>query len=194
MRRKQVGRPQTLVERKKSAGSDRCPRRQGEASIGPHAWRLVSWIHRAELAGLQGSTTFRWPSWTCYVGAHKFSLFARGRTTSGKRDGARFALLEGIPLERSTTSKQYPLASALEERLKLLAFEAGDATPRPFRVDLVRVQGGKPPFYSVVIRSSAKASLREIVEQLLNRKLTCGLNSFMLKAEEAERIMSDPSG
>ena len=97
-------------------------------------------------------------------------------------------------MERSTTSKQYPLASALEERLKLLAFEAGDATPRPFRVDLVRVQGGKPPFYSVVIRSSAKASLREIVEQLLNRKLTCAISSFMLKAEEAERIMSDPSG
>ena len=56
------------------------------------------------------------------------------------------------------------------------------------------MQGGKPPFYSVVIRSSAKASLREIVEQLLNRKLTCGISSFMLKAEEAERIMSDPSG
>ena len=97
-------------------------------------------------------------------------------------------------MERSATSKQYPLASALEERLKLLALEAGDATPRPFRVDLVLVQGGKPPFYSVVIRSSAKASLREIVEQLLNRKLTCGISSFMLKAEEAERIMSDPSG
>jgi len=96
-------------------------------------------------------------------------------------------------LERSAASKQYPPASALEERLKLLAIEAGDATPRPFRVDLVRVQGGKPPFYSVVIRSSAKAPLREIVEQLLDRRLTCGISSFMLRAEEAERIVSNPS-
>ena len=62
--------------------------------------------------------------------------------------------------------------------------------PRPFRVDVVRVHGGKPPIYSVVIRSSAKEPLRQRLEQLLNRRLTCGISSFMLKPDEATRIIS----
>jgi hypothetical protein len=93
-------------------------------------------------------------------------------------------------IDDSATSKQYPQASALEERLKHFAVEVGDVTPKPFRVDVVRVHGGKPPIYSVVIRSSAKEPLRKKLEQLLNRPLTCGISSFMLKADEATRIVS----
>ncbi len=96
-----------------------------------------------------------------------------------------------IRMDPGATSTQYPQASTLEERLKLLAIELGDATPKPFRVDLVRVHGGKPPIYSVVIRSSAKEPLRKRLEHLLNRSLTCGISSFMLKAEEAQRIVSN---
>jgi hypothetical protein len=40
---------------------------------------------------------------------------------------------------------QYPQASALEERLKHLAVEMGDVTPKPFRVDIVRVHGANRP-------------------------------------------------
>ena len=86
---------------------------------------------------------------------------------------------------------EYPHPSLIESRLKQLAIELGDATVQPFRVDLVRVHGGKPPVYSVVIRSSAKESLRNRLEQLLNRKLTCGISSFMLQSHEAERLLND---
>jgi hypothetical protein len=85
---------------------------------------------------------------------------------------------------------QHPQASAVEERLMRLTLEAGDATPNPFQVDLVRVHGGKPPIHSVVIRSIAKEPLRQRLEQLLNRRLTCGVSSFMLKVHEAELIVS----
>jgi hypothetical protein len=84
---------------------------------------------------------------------------------------------------------EYPQAAAVEARLTQVAIELGDATPQPFRVDQVRVHGGKPPVYSVVIRSSAKALLRQRLEQLLDRKLTCGISSFMLQGYEAERLL-----
>src|SRR5215831_16776468 len=84
---------------------------------------------------------------------------------------------------------EYPHPSLIESRLKQLAIELGDATVQPFRVDLVRVHGGKPPVYSVVIRASAKELLRNRLEQLLNRKLTCGISSFMLQSHEAERLL-----
>jgi hypothetical protein len=87
---------------------------------------------------------------------------------------------------------QYPQAVAVEARLEQVAAELGDSTARPFRVDLVRVHGGKPPVYSVVIRSSAKAVLRCRLEQLLDRKLTCGISSFMLQAHEVERLLLNP--
>ena len=91
----------------------------------------------------------------------------------------------------SASSPQYPQPLALEERLKRLALDLGDATAKPFRVDMIRVHGGKPPIYCVVIRSRAKEPLRERLEQLLNRRLICGGTSFMLKADEAERILAD---
>jgi hypothetical protein len=92
-------------------------------------------------------------------------------------------------MNANSNPKQYPPAAELEQRLKVLALEIGDRAVQPFRVDLVRVHGGKPPIYSVVIRSSPKEPLRLRLEQLLNRRLTCGVSSFMLKAEEAIRII-----
>jgi hypothetical protein len=93
-------------------------------------------------------------------------------------------------MDSTASAAQYPQAAALEESLKHLAIEVGDATAKPFRVDLVRVHGGKPPIYCVVIRSRAKEPLRQRLEQLLNRRPTCGSTSFMLKADEAERIVA----
>ena len=93
-------------------------------------------------------------------------------------------------MDRHVSFAEYPQAFALEERLKQLAVELGDATVKPFRVDMIRVYGGKPPIYCVVIRSKAREPLRQRLEQLLNRRLTCGVSSFMLKLGEAERIVA----
>ena len=93
-------------------------------------------------------------------------------------------------MDRNVSLTQYPPALALEDRLKQLAVELGDATVKPFRVDMIRVYGGKPPIYCVVIRSKAREPLRQRLEQLLNRRLTCGVSSFMLKLGEAERIVA----
>jgi len=88
-------------------------------------------------------------------------------------------------------SAQHPQAIALEQRLQQLAAEIGDATPKPFRVDMVRIHGGKPPVYSLVILSYAKEPLRRMLEQLLDRPLTCGVSSFMIRADEAQYILSN---
>ena len=92
-------------------------------------------------------------------------------------------------MDGSASLAKYPHAVTLETCLRDLAFDLGDATIKPFRVDMIRVHGGKPPVYCVVIRSSAKEPLRQRLEQLLNRRLTCGSSSFMLKAAEAELIV-----
>ena len=96
----------------------------------------------------------------------------------------------GNHIDGNASFAQYPQAFAVEECLKHLAINLGDATAKPFRVDMIRVHGGKPPVYCVVIRSSAKDPLRQRLEQLLNRRLTCGISSFMLKADEAEQILA----
>ena len=86
-------------------------------------------------------------------------------------------------------SGEYPTASVVQEHLKHLAIELGDPTLKPFRVDMVRVHGGKPPIYSLVILSQPQELLRHRLEQLINRPLTCGVNSFMLKADEVNQII-----
>jgi hypothetical protein len=91
-------------------------------------------------------------------------------------------------------SAQYPQATALEQRLQQLAAEIGDATPKAFRIDMVRVHGGKPPVYSLVILSYAKEPLRRMLEQLLERPLTCGVSSFMIRADEARQMVSNVLG
>jgi hypothetical protein len=88
----------------------------------------------------------------------------------------------------------YPQALVVEACLQQVALELGDSIARPFRVDLVRVHGGKPPVYSVVIRSPAKESLRHRLEQLLERNFHCGVSSFMLQVHEAERLLRSHSG
>jgi len=103
------------------------------------------------------------------------------------------------PLKKTTAlfyvmSIQYPQAIVLEQRLQQLTAEIGDATRKPFRVDMVRIHGGKPPVYSLVILSYAKEPLRRMLEQLLERPLTCGVSSFMIRADEARQIVSNVPG
>jgi hypothetical protein len=73
--------------------------------------------------------------------------------------------------------------------LKDVASEVGDTTDSPFRVDLVARYGGKPPLYTVVIRSADKEPIRRKLAQMLNRKFSLGGTSFALDASEAQVIL-----
>jgi len=79
----------------------------------------------------------------------------------------------------------YPSGLEVQECLKMLALETGDATVHPFRVDLVPLHGGKPPMYAVVILSASKEQLRQKMSQILSRGFSLGVSSFMLTGNEA---------
>jgi hypothetical protein len=83
----------------------------------------------------------------------------------------------------------YPSKTEVEECLKSLAVEAGDATVHPFRVDLVPLHGGKPPMYAVVILSASKEPLRQKLSEILSRGFSLGVSSFMLTGNEAVTLM-----
>jgi hypothetical protein len=54
----------------------------------------------------------------------------------------------------------HPTSAEIEHCLKGVAREIGDTTESPFRVDVVAQYGGKPPLYTVVIRSAEKEPIR----------------------------------
>jgi hypothetical protein len=56
-------------------------------------------------------------------------------------------------------------------------------------VDAVAQYGGKPPLYTVVIRSAEKEPIRRKLAQMLNRKFSLGGTSFALDAREALVIL-----
>ena len=87
------------------------------------------------------------------------------------------------------SASQYPTQSEVEECLKALALEIGDATVHPFRVDLVPLHGGKPPMYAVVILSASKEPLRQKLSQILSRGFSLGVSSFMLTGNEAVTLL-----
>ena len=84
---------------------------------------------------------------------------------------------------------QYPTSMEVENCLKGFASEIGDTTVSPFRVDLVARYGGKPPLYTVVIRSAEKEPIRRKLAEMLNRKFSLGGTSFALDAREAQVIL-----
>lgn len=86
----------------------------------------------------------------------------------------------------------YPTPEQIESSLKILAHEAGDTSEAPFRVDIVRRYGGKPPVYTVMIRSSEKELIRERLGEVLNRSFSLGGTSFALNIVEAQAILAHP--
>jgi hypothetical protein len=84
---------------------------------------------------------------------------------------------------------QYPTSMEVENCLKGVASEIGDTTDSPFRVDVVARYGGKPPLYTVVIRSAEKEPIRRKLAEMLNRKFSLGGTSFALDAHEAQVIL-----
>ena len=84
---------------------------------------------------------------------------------------------------------QYATSTEIEKCLKGIASEIGDTTDSPFRVDVVAQYGGKPPLYTVVIRSAEKEPIRRRLAEMLNRKFSLGGTSFALDVGEARAIL-----
>lgn len=84
---------------------------------------------------------------------------------------------------------EYPAASEVERCLDRFATEIGDRTDSPFRVDMVARYGGKPPVYTVIIRSPNKEPIRRKLTEVLNRSFSVGPTSFSLNASEAQIIL-----
>ena len=84
---------------------------------------------------------------------------------------------------------EYPTSTEIENGLTGVASEIGDTTESPFRVDVVAQYGGKPPIYTVVMRSAEKEPIRRKLAQMLNRKFSLGGSSFALDVGEAQVIL-----
>lgn len=82
----------------------------------------------------------------------------------------------------------YPTQSDLEACLNAIASQAGDRTRTPFRVDLVRLHG-KPPMYSVTLKSADKERLRQQIGRILSRPFALGTTSFMLSDSDAAALV-----
>ena len=82
----------------------------------------------------------------------------------------------------------YPTQSELESCLKAIATETGDVSLTPFRVDVVP-RHGKPPMYSVMIKSPDKSLLRQQIGHILSRSFALGTTSFMLTSSEAISLL-----
>jgi hypothetical protein len=83
---------------------------------------------------------------------------------------------------------EYPAESDLETCLRKIAFETGDSSSSPFRINMVRLHG-KPPMYSVVILSPKREPLRQRLGQLLSRNFSLGVTSIMLTVSDAQNLL-----
>jgi hypothetical protein len=83
---------------------------------------------------------------------------------------------------------EYPAETDLESCLRKIAYEAGDASSVPFRINMVRLHG-KPPMYSVVILSPKREPLRQRLGQILSRNFSLGVTSIMLTMSDAQSLL-----
>ena len=100
-------------------------------------------------------------------------------------------LLTHLPEPRPMN--EYPTQSELLTCLTNIANVAGDTTNVPFRVDVIPLHG-KPPMYSVMIKSPAKDLLRRQIGQILSRPFALGATSFMLTGSEAASLIERGPG
>jgi len=75
---------------------------------------------------------------------------------------------------------EYPSETSVELALRRLANESGDDTVDPFRVALLKIHGGQPPRYTVVVVSPQQLLLRERLGSVLGRSFSLGVRSFLL--------------
>ena len=84
---------------------------------------------------------------------------------------------------------EYPSESRVELALRRLATEIGDDTVDPFRVALLKIHGGHPPRYTVVVVSPKQMLLRERLGSVVGRSFSLGVRSFLLTVPEALRLI-----
>ena len=84
---------------------------------------------------------------------------------------------------------EYPSESRVELALRRLATEIGDDTADPFRVALLKIHGGQPPRYTVVVVSPKQMLLRERLGSVVGRSFSLGVRSFLLTVPEASRLI-----
>jgi hypothetical protein len=84
---------------------------------------------------------------------------------------------------------EYPTKNSVELALRRLATEIGDDTPDPFRVALLKIHGGQPPQYTVVVVSPKQMLLRDRVGAVIGRSFSLGIRSFLLTVPEALKLI-----
>ena len=84
---------------------------------------------------------------------------------------------------------EYPSESRVELALRRLATEIGDDTADPFRVALLKIHGGHPPRYTVVVVSPKQMLLRETLGSVVGRSFSLGVRSFLLTVPEALKLI-----
>jgi hypothetical protein len=83
----------------------------------------------------------------------------------------------------------YPSSTRVELALTRLAEEVGDDTVHPFRVDLLKIHGGQPPQYTVVVLSREQMRLCEKLGTVIERSFSVGVRSFLLSVPEALKLV-----
>jgi hypothetical protein len=83
----------------------------------------------------------------------------------------------------------YPSKSDVEWALTRLAREMGDDSLNPFRVDLLKIHGGHPPQYTVVVLSPERMRLFNKLGTVVDRSFSLGIRSFLLTVSEASKLI-----
>ena len=89
---------------------------------------------------------------------------------------------------------EYPSKSSVELALTRLAEEMRDNTVRPFRVELLKIHGGQPPQYTVVVLSHKQLLLCNKLGTVLGRSVSVGTRSFLLSVPEALALLQQYGG
>ena len=84
---------------------------------------------------------------------------------------------------------EYPSNSRVELALTRLANEVGDDTAHPFRVELLKIHGGQPPQYTVVVLSPKGMLLCDKLGTVVGRSFSLGVRSFLLTVPEALKLV-----
>jgi len=89
---------------------------------------------------------------------------------------------------------EYPSKSSVELALTRLAEEIGDDTVHPFRVDLLKIHGGQPPRYTVVVLSPNQMLVCDKLATVVGRSFSVGVRSFLLSVPEALKLVRKYGG
>ena len=113
-----------------------------------------------------------------------------GRRLAG---AARLSTAEGGggrgQAKRGGSLMEYPSKSRVELALTRLANEIGDDTAHPFRVELLKIHGGQPPQYTVVVLSPKRMLLCDRLGAVVGRSFSLGVRSFLLTVPEALKLI-----